>query len=119
MGVYGFDITHFHLIMALSFVISSWCLTPDLDTKSKPFYNWSHLKIFVSVLQRFTTHRGILHSCMFAPIILTFPVTILMMLSEIPVEILVPVYIGITAQVEIHILLDAFGSKLIKKSNKK
>lgn len=110
MITYDYTISLNHLIGALSFVISSWCLSPDLDTKSKPFYNWSYLRFIWTIFHKFSTHRGILHSCILGPVVLTFPVTIAMVLEWAPINLLIPIYAGIAAQIEIHIILDRICS---------
>lgn len=103
-----------HLIFAASFIISSWCLSPDLDTLSIPRKRWWYFGLIWSPF----SHRGVLHSWIFAPIILTLPVTIMMIYSELSLTALAPVYIGVAVQCETHILLDTIGSKFNQKSKK-
>lgn len=112
MGFYDQTISLNHLIFAISFIISSWCLSPDLDTLSIPRKRWWYFGLIWSPF----THRGVLHSWIFAPIILTFPVTIWMMYGGLSLNAMAPVYIGIVVQCETHIILDAIDSKFNKKS---
>ena len=98
-------ITIHHVTFAISFIASSWILTPDLDTKSKPFYMWSHAKFIWSVFQRVSKHRGILHNPIFSPIILCFPLIIVQWKLGLNYE-LVGIFAGITVQIWIHIILD-------------
>lgn len=114
MGMYDYAISLESLIFAISFILSSWYLSPDLDTLSIPRKRWW----WFGVIWTPFPHRGILHSWMFAPMILTLPVTILGLWGEISFTSIGPVYIGITAQVETHILLDVVSSKFSKKSKK-
>jgi len=100
----------------ISFYLSSLFLTPDLDTSSIPLKRWSYLCF---VWKPFT-HRGILHSPLFSPIILTIPVDILAVgLSEI-INIswwIIPIYAGIFTQVELHILLDWVADRVKKEKS--
>ena len=98
-------ITIHHLTFAISFIMSSWILTPDLDTKSKPFYMWSHAKLIWSVFHKVSKHRGILHNPLFSPIILCFPLIIVQWKLGLNYE-LIGIFAGITAQIECHIILD-------------
>lgn len=103
-------ITMYHITFAISFILSSWILTPDLDTKSIPFYRWSWGKIVWTVFQKFSKHRGILHNPIFSPIILCFPLIILQWKFGLKYE-LVGIYAGITVQIGVHIASDWIGSK--------
>jgi len=94
-----------HVIFALSFVISSYCLTPDLDTKSIPFYRWSVLKVFWSMFQRVSKHRGILHNPIFSPIILCFPLIMVQWKLGFNEQIMW-IIAGITVQIWTHIEAD-------------
>lgn len=114
MGFYGYLVSMDHVIFAVAFILSSWYLSPDLDTLSIPRKRWWYFGLVWTPFP----HRGILHNWLFAPIILTFPVTIFMIYTEISFNSLMPVYIGIAAQCESHIILDAVSSKLNKKSKK-
>ncbi|NOQ48443.1 MAG: hypothetical protein GQ576_04805, partial [Methanococcoides sp.] len=103
-----------HVIFALSFIISSYCLTPDLDTRSVPFHRWSVLKVFWSMFQRVSKHRGILHNPIFSPIILCFPLIILQWKLGLNDEF-VWIYAGITVQIWSHIGADWIVSKKKRK----
>jgi len=103
-------ITAHHVTFAISFIVSSWILTPDLDTKSIPFYRWSHAKLIWSVFQKVSKHRGILHNPIFSPIILCFPLIIVQWKCGLNYE-LVGIFAGITVQIWGHIALDWIGSK--------
>jgi len=107
-------ITIHHVTFAISFIVSSWVLTPDLDTKSKPFYRWSHAKIVWTVFQRVSKHRGILHNPIFSPIILCFPLIIVQWKSGLNYE-LVGIFAGITVQIWVHIASDWIVSKKKRK----
>ena len=98
-------ITIHHITFAISFILSSWILTPDLDTKSIPFYRWSHAKIVWKVFHMFSKHRGILHNPIFSPIILCFPLIILQWKLGLNDEF-VGIFAGITVQIWVHIILD-------------
>jgi len=96
----------------MAFIISSWVLTPDLDTRIIPFYRWSHAKIVWIAFQRVSKHRGILHNPIFSPIILCFPLIILQWKFGVKCGFLW-IFAGITVQIWCHIGADWIGS--IKK----
>lgn len=102
-------ITTHHVTFAISFILSSWILTPDLDTKSIPFYRWSWGKIVWIAFQKFSKHRGILHNPIFSPIILCFPLIILQWKLGLMYE-LIGIFAGITVQIWVHIGSDWIGS---------
>jgi len=103
-------ITIHHVTFAISFIVSSWILTPDLDTKSIPFYRWSHAKIVWAVFQKVSKHRGILHNPTFSPIILCFPLIIVQWELGLNYE-LVGIFAGIAVQTWVHIASDWVGSR--------
>jgi len=107
VGIIGFPV---------AFIISSWILTPDLDTRSIPFYRWSHAKIVWIAFQRVSKHRGILHNPIFSPIILCFPLIILQLKLRLNDEFLW-IYAGITVQIWSHIVADWIGSIKKRKLN--
>jgi len=109
-------ITIHHVTFAISFIMSSWILTPDLDTKSIPFYRWSHARIVWIVFQRVSKHRGILHNPIFSPIILCFPLIIVQWKLGLNYE-LVGIFAGITVQIWVHITSDWIGSKKKRVKN--
>lgn len=116
---WGKEITINHVIFAVSFICSSWILTPDLDTKSTPYYNWLFLRYGWSIIQKFTKHRGILHNWVFSPILLTLPITVVLLynhFSVIECYKFIGIYAGIAAQIEIHIVADMIKDR-IKKNN--
>jgi len=106
VGIIGFPV---------AFIISSWILTPDLDTRSIPFYRWSYAKIVWIAFQRVSKHRGILHNPICSPIILCFPIIILQWKLGLMYELLW-FYVGITMQIWSHIGADWIVSK--KKERK-
>jgi uncharacterized metal-binding protein len=89
----------------VAFIISSWVLTPDLDTRSIPFYRWGYARIVWITFQKFSKHRGILHNPVFSPILLCFPLIILHWELGLKYELLW-IYAGITVQIWAHIASD-------------
>jgi len=104
------------IVFPVAFIISSWMLTPDLDTRSIPFYRWSYAKIIWIALQRVSKHRGILHNPIFSPIILCFPIIMLQWKLWFKDEFFW-VYAGIVVQIWGHIGADWIGSIKKRKMN--
>ena len=93
------------ITFTVAFILSSWVLTPDLDTNSTPYYRWKGFKIIWFAFQRVSKHRGILHNPILSPVILCGPIYLIHYECNISVEF-TWIYAGITAQVWLHILLD-------------
>jgi uncharacterized metal-binding protein len=89
----------------VAFIISSWILTPDLDTRSIPFYRWGYARIVWIAFQKVSKHRGILHNPVFSPIIMCIPLIILQWKLGLKYELLW-IYAGITVQIWSHIASD-------------
>lgn len=116
---WGKQITINHVIFAVSFICSSWMLSPDLDTKSKPYYNWLFLRYGWSIIQKFTKHRGIMHNWALSPILLTSPLTIFILYANVTIEEyynIIAVYVGVSAQIELHIIVDKINDRRKKKN---
>lgn len=70
-GLYGQSLLDRHLVMiaSLSFWVSTFLLSPDLDLKhSIPTKNWGVLKVIWRGYSKFFRHRGKSHSLLFSSV---------------------------------------------------
>jgi uncharacterized metal-binding protein len=99
-----------YVVFTVAFILSSWILTPDLDTKSTPYYRWKGFKLIWDLFHGVSKHRGILHNPILSPMILCGPIYLIHYECNISIEF-TWIYAGITAQVWIHIIADWYVSR--------
>ena len=58
------------ILFSISYLFSTFFLSPDLDTDSKPYHRWNILRIFWWPYKSLMTHRGYSHNLIVGPLLL-------------------------------------------------
>lgn len=97
-------------LFALGYLLSTFYITPDLDTDSKPYRRWRWLRILWWPYKTSFTHRGKSHHPIWGPISLMgysfFFIGPIMYLTSCQIQYVLTLMVGMTIAIELHILTD-------------
>ncbi len=111
--------TYTVIVFSCSYLFATFFLSPDLDTKSRPYKRWKMFRILWWPYRTIFKHRGVSHNIVLGPItiLLNFLLILLLLtllagveLYNIPLKILITATAGMVLSMEIHIISDCFFS---------
>jgi len=95
---------------AVGYLISTYYITPDLDTNSKPYRRWGWLRLLWWPYKESFTHRGKSHHLIWGPISLigysSFFIGPIVYVTNCNIQYVLSLMIGMTIAIELHILTD-------------
>lgn len=109
------------IAFSVSYIFATFYLSPDLDTKSRPYKRWKMLRILWWPYRIIFKHRGFSHNMILGPLTILLYLTVIVLallllsgvgLQNIPIRIVIAATTGIVLSVEIHIISDRFFSKV-------
>ncbi len=109
------------LVFSVSYIFATFFLSPDLDTKSRPYKRWKMLRILWWPYRIIFKHRGFSHNMILGPLTILVYLTVIVLaslllsgvgLQNIPIRMVIASTAGIVLSVEIHIISDRFFSKV-------
>ena len=109
------------LVFSVSYIFATFFLSPDLDTKSRPYKRWKMLRILWWPYRIIFKHRGFSHNMILGPLTILVYLTVIVLaslllsgvgLQNIPIRMVIAATAGIVLSVEIHIISDRFFSKV-------
>lgn len=109
------------LAFSVSYLFATFFLSPDLDTKSRPYKRWKMLKILWWPYRIIFKHRGFSHNMIMGPLTILLNLALiafaLLLLADvelraIPLRFAVEVIAGITLSIEVHIISDILVPKI-------
>ena len=107
------------IAFSCSYLFATFFLSPDLDTKSRPFKRWKMFRILWWPYRTMFKHRGFSHNMILGPItiLLNFVLILYLLtllsgvgLHSIPQGLLIAATTGMILSIEIHIISDRFFS---------
>lgn len=119
--VIGYLNTYTILAFSISYLFATFFLSPDLDTKSRPYKRWKILRILWWPYRIIFKHRGFSHNIIVGPLTILLNLALIVFafllltgirLQNIPLWIVIAATIGIVLSIEIHIISDSFFSKV-------
>jgi len=117
----GYLDTYTIIAFSCSYLFATFFLSPDLDTKSRPYKRWKMLRILWWPYRVIFKHRGVSHNMILGPItiLLNFVLMLIVLtllagvgLYDIPLRILITATVGMILPIEIHIISDCFFSMI-------
>lgn len=117
----GYLDTYTIIAFSCSYLFATFFLSPDLDTKSRPYKRWKMLRILWWPYRIIFKHRGVSHNMILGPItiLLNFVLMLIVLtllagvgLYDIPLRILITATVGMILPIEIHIRSDCFFSMI-------
>lgn len=108
------------LTFSVSYLFATFFLSPDLDTKSRPYKRWKMLRILWWPYRIIFKHRGYSHNIVLGPLsiilnLVLIAVVIILLtgieMKTIPLKFAVAVIAGIVLSIDVHILSDSLISK--------
>lgn len=113
--------TYTILAFCLSYLFATFFLSPDLDTKSKPYKRWKMFRILWWPYRVIFKHRGCSHNLVLGPLSIILNLALIafafFLLAGIEVQTIhlrfaVAVVAGIVLSIDIHIISDKSISKI-------
>jgi uncharacterized metal-binding protein len=107
------------MAFSCSYLFATFFLSPDLDTKSRPYKRWKMLRILWWPYRTIFKHRGFSHNMILGPITILLNFVLILSLftllsgvglHSIPQGILIAATVGMILPIEIHIMSDCFIS---------
>lgn len=108
------------LAFSVSYLFATFFLSPDLDTKSRPYKRWKMLRILWWPYRIIFKHRGYSHNIVLGPLsiisnLVLIAVVIILLtgikVHTIPLKFAASVIIGIVLSIDLHIISDTLVSK--------
>jgi uncharacterized metal-binding protein len=112
--------TYTILAFSASYLFATFFLSPDLDTKSRPYKRWKILRILWWPYRIMFKHRGYSHNIVLGPLsiilnLVMIAVVIILItgveVKDIPLKLAVAIIVGIVLSIDVHILSDSLISK--------
>ncbi len=113
--------TYTILAFSASYIFATFFLSPDLDTKSRPYKRWKILKILWWPYRIMFKHRGYSHNIVLGPLsiilnLVLIAVVIILItgveVKDIPLKLAVAIIVGIVLSIDVHIIADSLVSKI-------
>ncbi len=108
------------LAFSASYIFATFFLSPDLDTKSRPYKRWKILKILWWPYRIMFKHRGYSHNIVLGPLsiilnLVLIAVVIILItgveVKDIPLKLAFAIIVGIVLPIDVHIISDSLVSK--------
>ena len=108
------------LAFSASYLFATFFLSPDLDTKSRPYKRWKILRILWWPYRIMFKHRGYSHNIVLGPLsiilnLVMIAVVIILItgveVKDIPLKLAVAIIVGIVLSIDVHIIADSLVSK--------
>ncbi|WP_370576120.1 metal-binding protein [Methanomethylovorans sp.] len=109
------------LTFSVSYLFATFFLSPDLDTKSRPYKRWKMLRILWWPYRIIFKHRGFSHNMFLGPLtillnlaLITFALLLFtgIELRSIPPRFAVAFIAGMILPIEVHIISDILVPKI-------
>lgn len=113
--------TYTILAFCVSYLFATFFLSPDLDTKSKPYKRWKMLRILWWPYRVIFKHRGFSHNLVLGPLSIILNLVLIAVAfflltgiepRTIPLRSAVAVIAGIVLSIDVHIISDRSISKI-------
>lgn len=108
------------LAFSASYIFATFFLSPDLDTKSRPYKRWKILKILWWPYRIMFKHRGYSHNIVLGPLSIILNLVLIAVViilftgvevKDIPLKLAVAIIVGIVLSIDVHIIADSLVSK--------
>ncbi|WP_321420536.1 metal-binding protein [uncultured Methanomethylovorans sp.] len=112
--------TYTIMVFSACYLFATFFLSPDLDTKSRPYKRWKILRILWWPYRIMFKHRGYSHNLVLGPLsiilnLVLIAVVIILLtgveVKDIPLKLAVAIIVGIVLSIDVHIISDSLVSK--------